>query len=184
MYALPHGTLQRAKPTREGGRGVPGSRWRTAPRTSGGAGPTPPRCRSLSRKRHGKRQPQMPVGGFRAVAVQPSPAVERASTKRAMCSRVTGTGELAKSRCTVGNVIGGSKPFAKAMPFESLTPRAGRREILQAGGSRISPGGIGWRRGYGVSRRRRRTIGPLPRPRSAATAASTCFHHSRSAAVG
>jgi hypothetical protein len=43
--------------------------------------------------------------------------------------------------------------------------------------------GIGWRRGSGVSRRRGRTTGLLPRPRSAATAASTCFHHWCSAAV-
>jgi hypothetical protein len=44
-------------------------------------------------------------------------------------------------------------------------------------------GGIGWRRGYGVSRRRRRTTGLPRRPRSAATAANTCFRHWRSAAV-
>jgi hypothetical protein len=47
----------------------------------------------------------------------------------------------------------------------------------------MSSGGIGWRRGYGVSRRRGRITGPPPRPRSAATAASTCFRHWRSAAV-
>jgi hypothetical protein len=66
----------------------------------------------------------------------------------------------------------------------TVPPLSLNSAFLRRRGSRISLGGSGWRRAYGAYRRRGRTIGSPLRPRSAATVASTCFHHSRSAAVG
>ena len=47
-----------------------------------------------------------------------------------------------------------------------------------------SPRRFGWRKGYGVSRRRRRTTGPHPKPGCVATAARTCSHRWGLAAAG